>query len=337
MIPVILDTDIGIDVDDHWAVAMVLGSPGLDVKLITVSTGDVEYRANLLTQLLVEAGRTDVPIALAERTAVPDWQVPNAMPISAGLYDWHQYPGPTSLDGAGEIIRVIRASSHPVTIISICPVTTLAAALDRDPAIVDNSKVVSMSAHLRENVSMRSFNRKARLLLGHPEEPTQSEEPSDWEPMRDANVIGDGPAYQRLLDSSWDLTIAPSEVCFEAVMKGPVWNHFLESEDRVARMIVRDYREWVGSESNRPPETNFFDFSTDDRSSWLWDTVAVAMAYDNQFLKTETLNLAIDSNYVVRETQQGRPATVATSWLDLDGFLHDVSQRVLAASARVRF
>ena len=46
MIPVILDTDIGIDVDDHWAVAMVLGNPELDVKLITVSTGDVEYRAN---------------------------------------------------------------------------------------------------------------------------------------------------------------------------------------------------------------------------------------------------------------------------------------------------
>lgn len=332
MIPVILDTDIGIDVDDHWAVAMVLGSPELDVKLITVSTGDVEYRANLLTQLLVEAGRTDVPIALAERTAVQNGQLRKAMPISAGLYDWRQYPGPTSLDGAGEIIRVIRASSHPVTIISICPVTTLVAALDRDPAIVDNSKVVSMSAHFRENVSMRSFNRKARLL----HEPTQSEEPSDWEPMRDANVIGDGPAYQRLLDSSWDLTLAPSNISFEAVMKGPVWNHFLESEDRVARMIVRDYREQVGSESNRPFD-DFFDFSTDDRSSWLWDTVAVAMAYDNQFLKTETLNLAIDSNYVVRETQQGRPATVATSWLDLDGFLHDVNQRVLAASAKVRF
>ena len=33
-IPVILDTDIGSDIDDTWALAMMLKSPELDVKLI---------------------------------------------------------------------------------------------------------------------------------------------------------------------------------------------------------------------------------------------------------------------------------------------------------------
>jgi hypothetical protein len=33
VMPVVLDTDIRTDIDDHWEVAMVLGSPELDVKL----------------------------------------------------------------------------------------------------------------------------------------------------------------------------------------------------------------------------------------------------------------------------------------------------------------
>ncbi|HAL43210.1 MAG TPA: nucleoside hydrolase, partial [Gammaproteobacteria bacterium] len=47
-IPVILDTDIGFDVDDVWALAFLLRCPELDVRLITTCTGDVAYRAALV-------------------------------------------------------------------------------------------------------------------------------------------------------------------------------------------------------------------------------------------------------------------------------------------------
>ena len=42
-IPTILDTDIGHDVDDVWALAFLLKCPELDIKLITTSTGAVSY------------------------------------------------------------------------------------------------------------------------------------------------------------------------------------------------------------------------------------------------------------------------------------------------------
>ena len=38
-VPVILDTDIGFDVDDVWALAFMLRCPELDVKLVTTNTG----------------------------------------------------------------------------------------------------------------------------------------------------------------------------------------------------------------------------------------------------------------------------------------------------------
>ena len=58
-IPVILDTDIGTDVDDVWALVFLLCCPELDLKLVTTSTGDTEYRARIAAKVLMSwAGRT---------------------------------------------------------------------------------------------------------------------------------------------------------------------------------------------------------------------------------------------------------------------------------------
>ena len=63
-IPVILDTDIGFDVDDVWALAFLLRCPELDVKLIVTDTGDTYYSASLVAKLLEVAGRTDIPVGV---------------------------------------------------------------------------------------------------------------------------------------------------------------------------------------------------------------------------------------------------------------------------------
>ena len=39
-IPVILDTDLGDDIDDTWVLAMLLASPQVDVKLIVTASDD---------------------------------------------------------------------------------------------------------------------------------------------------------------------------------------------------------------------------------------------------------------------------------------------------------
>ncbi|MGA2258608.1 MAG: nucleoside hydrolase, partial [Thermoguttaceae bacterium] len=54
--PVVLDTDIGDDIDDTWALALLLRSPELDVQLITTTCGKAEYRAKIIARLLTVAG-----------------------------------------------------------------------------------------------------------------------------------------------------------------------------------------------------------------------------------------------------------------------------------------
>src|SRR5271165_5713033 len=64
--PVVLDTDIGDDIDDTWALALLLRSPELDVQLVATTCGKAEYRAKIIARLLTVAGRTDIPIGLGE-------------------------------------------------------------------------------------------------------------------------------------------------------------------------------------------------------------------------------------------------------------------------------
>lgn len=66
-IPVILDTDIGTDIDDTWALAIMLNCPELDVKLVTSDTGDTIYRSKLIARMLEVADRTDIPVGIGIR------------------------------------------------------------------------------------------------------------------------------------------------------------------------------------------------------------------------------------------------------------------------------
>jgi inosine-uridine nucleoside N-ribohydrolase len=51
-IPVVLDTDIGYDIDDTWALGFLLKSPEVDLKLVVSDTHDTTYSAQLLAKFL---------------------------------------------------------------------------------------------------------------------------------------------------------------------------------------------------------------------------------------------------------------------------------------------
>jgi len=66
-IPVILDTDIGGDIDDTWALAMLLRSPEVEVKLVVTDTADTVYRARVAAKLLQAAGHAEIPVGIGLR------------------------------------------------------------------------------------------------------------------------------------------------------------------------------------------------------------------------------------------------------------------------------
>ncbi|MBA2289622.1 MAG: nucleoside hydrolase, partial [Chloroflexia bacterium] len=61
-IPVIMDTDMGTDVDDCLALAVLLGSLEIDLLGVTTVYGDVALRARMTRKLLSLRGRGEIPV-----------------------------------------------------------------------------------------------------------------------------------------------------------------------------------------------------------------------------------------------------------------------------------
>lgn len=119
---VVLDTDIGTDIDDAWALGYAVRSPAFELLGVTVSDADTPQRARLACKLLHRLGRTDVPVAVGRQTpAVPanrvdyqftwaeDFQAykPIATPAVAFLADAiKRNPGQITLNAVGPLQNV---------------------------------------------------------------------------------------------------------------------------------------------------------------------------------------------------------------------------------------
>ncbi len=105
--PIILDTDIGTDVDDAFALLVALGEPTLDLKGVTTVYVDPPLRAQMVRKLLDFAGRQDVPVHPGEPVPLRP-----AARYPSGCWGWHEGRGllytKVSLDE-----KMVRAGARP--------------------------------------------------------------------------------------------------------------------------------------------------------------------------------------------------------------------------------
>src|SRR6476620_5321011 len=65
---VIIDTDIGDDVDDAFALALAVESPELEVLGITTAFGETEVRAQIVDRFLEAVGSAEIPVMAGKPT-----------------------------------------------------------------------------------------------------------------------------------------------------------------------------------------------------------------------------------------------------------------------------
>jgi len=123
---VIIDTDIGDDVDDAFAVALALRSPELQILGVSTTFGDTELRAKLTDRLLGEAGRPDIPVATGTPTSFKSnfTQRPYA---EGGHFAKSSHPNSTDF-----ILDQIRRNPNQITLVAIGPLVNVGALIDKD-------------------------------------------------------------------------------------------------------------------------------------------------------------------------------------------------------------
>ena len=145
MTKLILDTDIGTDVDDLMALALILASPEIELLGVTTAYGDTALRGKIVHRVLALAGR-DVPITAGPQdTYLPGRPIfwPGHEGKNAGIEDV-----PDSVLSVGSapdfILETIRANPDEVVLCAVAPLTNLAHALEKGPETMRQLKAVYM-------------------------------------------------------------------------------------------------------------------------------------------------------------------------------------------------
>jgi len=129
---VIIDTDIGDDIDDVYALSLALSSPEFHILGITSAWGDTALRSRLLDRLLCVTGREEIPVYTG--IATTSWHKAGAgafsqAPWAAAGKERHHVEG----DAVPFLLDQIRRNPGEVTLIAIGPLTNIGSAIDRDP------------------------------------------------------------------------------------------------------------------------------------------------------------------------------------------------------------
>lgn len=297
--PVILDTDICDDIDDTWALALLVQSPELDCKLVTTAVGNTEAKAKVVAKFLDKTGHAKIPVGVGVKQhdgthRHTDW---------AKDYDLSSYPGGIHKDGVGALIDVVMKSPQRVTIIAVGPLPNIGAALEREPRIAEKADFIGMHGSIYKGYGGKST------------------------PDPEYNVKIDVPACRKAFTASWPITITPLDTCGLVVLKGDKYKKIFQRDSAVTRNLLQNYRLWqangVRGQNKDIDEVDLrrqVDATVSSRSSTLFDTVAIYLAIQQDLVKMERLPVEITDAGHTKVTEGAKLVDCAVDWNTLAGF-----------------
>lgn len=135
---VILDCDLGDDIDDAFAVGLLLASPEFEVLGLVMDYGDTGKRAEVAGRMLHETGREDIPVVVGRKTGEG-----NAPQLSWG--SGFDRVKPVEEKAADFIIRNLKEHPGEVILFTVGPVPNMQDVMEKDPEALKLAKrVVSM-------------------------------------------------------------------------------------------------------------------------------------------------------------------------------------------------
>jgi inosine-uridine nucleoside N-ribohydrolase len=292
-IPVILDTDIGTDIDDSWALAFLLKSPEVDLKYILTATGDTAYRAKVAAKMLLAAGRTDIPIGIGR----PVGDYSQTLESWARHFDIQEYPGKVYPGGTEQLVhQVMSLHGQEPVILCIGPMTNLGDALRLCPDIARSCHLVTMSGSFNKHED----GRKGQI--------------AEW------NVCHDISAAQAVYSASWkSIRIAPLDSCGVLRLDGECLQQVRAADSLLTKTLIQSVDCWAQNVKNREwPEC----------SSILFDTVAAYLCFGSDYLKMETLCFYVDDEGFMNLSDDGALVECALDWKDMAGFRQMLSERL---------
>ncbi len=299
-----LDTDLGGDIDDICALALVLRWPGAELTGVTTVLEDEGRRAGFARRALEVAGRADVPVAAGADLRLGRFKLPAFLPVEARYWPSAVPPLPGPLDAALDLLK--QSIDQQAVVVGIGPFTNLALLEERYPGILGQTRL---------------------YLMGGKIYPAPSGFP-DWPPEMDYNVQADPTAARQVLACATNPTLVPIEVTVQTALSRSqlgrlrVANPLGTLLARQAEAYASDRELWEPAGDRYPGRpADFINFQHDPL------TCAVALGWDQVGIEPVRLGVGGEPDRLVLEAGgDGPPVRLVTrvdgrqfaaTWLDV--------------------
>jgi len=219
---VIIDTDIGDDIDDAFALALALKSPELQILQVNADYGDTPLRARLLERFLVASGRGNIPVATGVQT------------VGKGVFTQARYAerepsgAVPARDAVTSTLALIRRYPGQITLIAIGPYVNVGTMIDRDPATFAKLKrVIVMGGSINVGYASGGVTAYGKLPGPQPE----------W------NVENDVAGARKLLASGTPIYMMPldaTQLKLDEVKREELFRH----DSALTDQLVLLYHQW---------------------------------------------------------------------------------------------
>jgi purine nucleosidase len=134
MRPVIFDTDIGTDVDDILALALLAKSPELHLIGVTTVYGDTPLRAKITKVTCDLLGRTEIAVLIGEKETLTGRQIAWAGHEGYGVPNLDKAEVSTTPGAVDYLLESANRYAGELEVLATGPLTNIATAIKKDPA-----------------------------------------------------------------------------------------------------------------------------------------------------------------------------------------------------------
>ncbi len=292
---IILDCDFGGDIDDAFAVALVLSSPEFDVLGLVMDHGNTPLRARTVLKMLYEVGREDIPVIVGKPTP-SIIGVDKEIAGPSNQFYWSEgfdKIKPSGDDAAEFIIAALKKYPHEVILFTVGPVCNIHEVLKKDKdALKLAKKVVSMFG---------SFH------MGYNGGPVPD---AEW------NVRADIEASKMFAASGADIVYAGLDVTTFVKLKEADRSRLLMRQSPLTNALCGLYTLW-GYESFASPDPT------------LYDPVAVGYVLWPDLFTSRKTNVHVDDSGFTIMDDSKEPNAEILMTINKDEFLRRIMERYL--------
>lgn len=311
MTRVLLDTDIGTDVDDALALALLIARPDVDLVGVTTCHGHAPLRAAVARSLLDVSDKRHVPVVAGR--SVP------LRRSSVDGFHWNEMWGhegagvlsdaerlvpddePTREDAARFILDAAEAARDPLAVLTVGPVTNLALALQMEPGLAGALGPVTIMGGIVE-----------RHMVA-------------WPASFETNLNSDPLAAAIVLGSALEITLVPLEVTLQVYLDRADRDRLAREGGPVSQKLIR-----LIDEMHEPflgfAEKYGLDGSHFDERTYLHDPLAVHVALGGDHATLREASIAVEYEGQILRTvdhPERRPNMRVCSAADGPAFVAD--------------